>query len=144
MKEIRTIKMVEQTEVKFIANDGKEFVGENAQQECEAYERRMNREKVVEAFNRLNAKQIEVPIAEWWYGDYTRLWKVTLESKKDYYTFVDYLIVEMGVWKGDMSFEEPKEYPYTTLVGAGCEWACEYGSVDQMKSQLEELMKELD
>ena len=143
MKEIRTIKMVEQTEVKFIANDGKEFMGENAQQECETYERRCNKDKVIEAFNRLDVKKIELPVVEWWYGDYSRLWKVTLESKKDYYAFVDYLIEEMGIYKGDMNFEEPKEYPYTTLVGAGCEWAYEYGNVDMMKEQLQKMIEDL-
>ena len=143
MKEIREIKMVEQVNVKFVANDGKEFIGENAQQECETYERRCNSNQVVEAFNRIDAKQIDMPIAEWWYGDDAKLWKVTLESKKDYYAFIDYLIVEWGVYKCDMNFKEPKEYPYTTLVGKGCEWAYEYGSIDQMKEQLQKLMEQL-
>ena len=143
MKEIREIKMVEQVNVKFVANDGREFIGENAQQECEAYERRCNRDKVVEAYNRLDVKEIEMSVVEWWYGDYSRLWKITLESKKDYYAFVDYLIVEMGIYKGDMNFEEPKEYPYTTLVGAGCEWAYEYGTADQMKEKLQKMIEQL-
>lgn len=144
MKEIREIKMVEQTTVTFVAEDGKKFTGENAQQECEVYERRCKKDKVIEAFNRLDVKKIELPVVEWWYGDYTRLWKVTLESKKDYYTFIDYLIVEMGIWEGDMGFEEPKEYPYTTLVGAGCEWAYEYGDVDKMKEDLQKVIEQLD
>jgi hypothetical protein len=144
MKEIKTIKMVEQTEVKFIADDGREFIGENAEYECKTYERRCNRERVIDAFDRLDVQRIDLPLVEFWYGDYTRLWKVTLHSKRDYLAFVDYLIVEMGVYKGDMSFEEPKAYPYTTLVGAGCEWAYEYGGVDQMKEQLNKMMEQLD
>ena len=45
MKEIRTIKMVEQTEVKFVADDGKEFIGENAERDCRDYERQKDKKK---------------------------------------------------------------------------------------------------
>lgn len=144
MKEIREIKMVEQTTITFIAEDGKKFIGENAERECADYERRCNRERVIDAFERLDVKSIDLPIAKWWYGDDASLWKVTLHSKKDYLALTDYLIVGCGVYKGDMNIEEPKEYPYTTLVGAGCEWAYEYGSVEHLREQLSKMMEQLD
>ena len=50
MKEIRTIKFVEQTEVKFVADDGREFIGENAERDCRDYERTQDRKKVEQAF----------------------------------------------------------------------------------------------
>lgn len=142
MKEIRTTKMVEQTEVKFIADDGKVFIGEHAESECATYERRISRENVEKAFERLDVKEIAVPVIEWWYGDYTKLWKVTLHSKKDYLAFTDYLYEVIGVYKGDLTFEEPKEYPYTTLIGAGCEWAYEYSG--NMKEDLQKMIDQLD
>ena len=140
MKEIRITKMVEQTVVKFIAEDGKEFIGEHAENECATYERRMNDEKVKAAFERLDIKEIKVPVAEWWYGDYARLWKVTLNSKKDYLAVIDYLVAIVGVYSGDMNIEEPKEYPYTTLIGAGCEWAYEYSDI---KEDLQKMLEQL-
>lgn len=66
MKEIRTIKMVEQTEVKFIADDGTEFVGENAERDCWEYERQRSECKVKDAFNRLDAKRIDMPLIDWY------------------------------------------------------------------------------
>ena len=52
MKEIRTIKMVEVTDIKFVADDGREFVGTNAENECRTYERQRDENKVKESFNR--------------------------------------------------------------------------------------------
>ena len=66
MKEIRETKMVEQTTIKYVADDGKEFTDKF---ECDSYERRKDTEL-------LNAKlkaimtAIEIPILEWcgWYA----------------------------------------------------------------------------
>lgn len=142
MKEIRTIKMVEQTEVKFIAEDGKEFIGEHAENECATYERRINREKVVDAFNRLDAKILDVSFVQMWYGDYARMWQVTLNSKKDYFTLIDYLIIDQGIYSGDCDIPEPKEYPCTMRIAAGCEWACAYNG--DLKQELQDILAQLD
>lgn len=50
MKEIRETKLVEQTTVKFIAVDGKEFTNEK---ECLTYERRLDEGRVKRAFEKL-------------------------------------------------------------------------------------------
>lgn len=141
MKEIRTTKMVEQTEVKFVADDGREF---STEKECKDYERKCNIDNVIKAFERLDVKKIDIPVIEYWYGDDARLWKVTLYNHADYVAFQDYLDEVVKVWDSDMGIAEPKEYPYTTLVGAGCEWAYEYGSIESMKAKLQTMIEDLE
>lgn len=142
MTKIINTKMVEQTEIKFIANDGKEFIGENAEYECNTYERRLNEDKVKDAFKRLNCINLRTPLIEFFYGDYGDLFQVELTSKQDYYTLIDYLVVCEGCYSNDVHIQEPKEYPCTTLVGLGCEWACEYGG--NLKEELQKLLEKLN
>lgn len=46
MKVVKTVRMVEQVDVEVFADDGKKFVGENAERECVIYERTKDRQKV--------------------------------------------------------------------------------------------------
>ena len=64
MKEIKETKLVEQTTVKFIATDGKEFMGENAEKDCAEYEKRLHMEEIEKRFVNLDRKEIAFPI---WY-----------------------------------------------------------------------------
>ena len=139
MKEIRTIKMVEQTEVKFIADDGKEFIGENAERECCDYERQRNKNSVKEAFNRLDAKQIHLPMVNW-HCDAAETWKIVLNSKQDYFAMTDYFKVVLGCC--DNYTEIPKEFPYTMMVVKGWECFDEY-SYD-LKAELQKALEQLD
>lgn len=141
MTEIRTTKMVEKTEVKFVANDGTEFKGDNAKLECEQYERRVSEDKVKKAFARLDSAYIDIPFATWWYGDDAKLLKVELTSKQDYYTLIDYLVVVDRCYEYKIYLEEPKEYPYTMLVGEGYETASEY--TNDLKEQLQKTLEQL-
>jgi hypothetical protein len=107
MKEIRTIKMVEQTEVKFVADDGKEFVGENAERECRDYERTRDEEKVKQAFERLDAVKLNMPFISWFSDDY-EFWRVVLNSKSDFVAMMDYFNVVWRVYDNDI--KEPSAY----------------------------------
>jgi hypothetical protein len=137
MKESRTIKMVEQTEVKFIADDGTEFIGESAERKCRDYERQSNENKVKKEFERLDKKEIKLPFANWLDNE-VQIWKVTLNSRADYFRLIDYCKITIGDWN-EYFMEEPKSYPYTTIVVTGCEWASEY-----KKDFKEELQKTLE
>lgn len=134
-------KMVEQTTVKYVADDGKEFVGESAKLECECHERRANRTKVEKAFKRLNATELSIPFIEFFYGDESGLLQVELTSKADYYTLIDYLVVVCGCYESDLWIDEPKEYPATKLIARGCEWANEYKN--DLKEQLQKTLEQL-
>lgn len=138
MKEIRTIKMVEQTEVKFIADDGKEFIGENAERECADYERQRSKVRVKEAFERLDAKQINMPMVNW-HCDAAETWKVVLNSKQDYFAMTDYFKVVLGCY--DNYTEAPKEYPCTMIVVKG--WECFDEYRHDLKAGLQKALEQL-
>ena len=138
MKEIRTIKMVEVTDVKFVADDGKVFVGENAERNCRDYERTRDKKKVEEAFKRLDAVELEMPFVDWWSDDYG-FWKIVLNSKNDYYAMMDYFNVVWEVY--DNYIEEPKTYPYTMIVSEACEYVHEYKR--DIKEELQKALEQL-
>lgn len=138
MKEIRTIKMVEQVEVKFVADDGKVFVGENAERECRDYERTCDKKKVEEAFKRLDAIELKMPFVDWWSDEY-EFWKILLNSKNDYYAMMDYFKVVHRVY--DFNITEPTEYPYEMIVSEGCEYVCEYKR--NLKEDLQKALEQL-
>lgn len=138
MKEIRTIKKVEVTEVKFVADDGKEFIGENAEYECKEYERKCDVKKVTERFDRLNGTRIDVPLVNWFCNE-ADIWKITLKSKDDYYSMIDYFeIVEHCC---DDYLEMPKEFPYTMTIIKGYEWIDKYNG--DLKEGLQKALEQL-
>ena len=139
MKEIREIKMVEQVSVKFVADDGKEFVGENAERRCYDYERTRNEKSVKEAFERLDAKEIDMPIVSW-HCDAAETWKIVLNSKQDYFAMTDYFKVILGCC--DIYTEIPKEFPYTMIVVKGWECIGEYEY--DLKLGLQKALEQLD
>jgi hypothetical protein len=138
MKEIREIKMVEQVSVKFVADDGKEFVGENAERDCRDYERTRDEKKVKEAFERLDATKIYMPTVNW-HCDAAETWKVVLNSKRDYIAMTDYFKEVLGCY--DNYTEAPKEYPYTMIVMRGWECFDEYGC--DIKVELQKVLEQL-
>ena len=138
MKEIRTIKMVEQTEVKFVADDGKEFVGENAERDCRDYERQSNRKKVEERFDRLNGVRVNVPVVNW-FSEEADVWRITLNSKDDYYSVIDYFKVVECCYDDYMKM--PNEFPYTMTIIKGYEWVDEY--TGNLKEELEKALEQL-
>ena len=138
MKEIRTIKMVEQVEVKFVADDGKVFVGDNAESNCLSYERQRDRQKVEDAFKRLDAIELTTPFIDW-FNDSCCLWKITLTSKQDYFAMTDYFKVLREVW--DTYVEEPTEYPCTMLIGETYDCLSVYRR--DLKEELQKTLEQL-
>lgn len=138
MKEIREIKMVEQVSVRFVADDGKEFVGENAERDCRDYERTRDKKKVEDAFKRLDSIELKTPFVSW-FGDEYGYRKILLNSKSDFYAMMDYYNVVWDVY--DNSIEEPAEYPYTMIVSEGCDYVCEYQR--DIKAELQKALEQL-
>lgn len=111
MKEIRTIKMVEQTTVKFIAIDGKEFENEN---ECATYERRLNKEKCEKEFRKLKPTLIGIPFTDW--GNQVDVYKITLNHESDIDVIADYLMTDCCYRDVDIYHDKPTEYPCTKIL----------------------------
>lgn len=139
MKEIRTVKMVEVTDVKFVADDGKEFVGENAEVNCMTYERQKNENKVKEAFDRLDAVKVNIPLVNW-FCDEAEVWKIVLESKRDYLAMTDYFKVVDNCY--DNYTEMPREFPYTMTVVVGYDYFDEYK--DDIKGALQKALEQFN
>ena len=111
MKEIRTIKMVEQTFVKYIANDGKEFEDEKV---CANYERRLNKEKCYKEFKKLKPTLISIPFIDW--SSNVEVYKITLKHESDLYIIEDYLKAECHYRDVDICYNKPTEYPCTKFL----------------------------
>ena len=109
MKDIRTVKMVEQVEVKFFADDGKEFATE---QECRVYELKQNQDKLKMMYEALNPICVTSRVLEWFQCD-SGIDIVTVNSQKDYNIVKAYL--KSGSYC-DWDVEEPKEYPKTLTI----------------------------
>ena len=122
MKEMRTTKMVEVTDVKFVADDGKEFVGENAERDCRDYERTKDQNRVKKAFDRVDCTNLNLSFAQW-LGDYS-VYKVKLNSKSDFVAMMDYFNVVEGVY--DNYMREPAAYPHTMIVISSDSYVDEY------------------
>ena len=102
MKEIRETKLVEQTTVKFIAVDGKEFTNEK---ECLAYERRLDREKVTRAFEKLVKEKFRFDFINYFIGGNT-FYLLDLKNVEDFYTVEDYFTINNFF---DIELIEPKK-----------------------------------
>lgn len=135
MKEIRTIKMVESVDIVFVADDGKEFRGENAERDCRAYERTRDKERVKKAFDRLESKVVNIPFLNW-FGEYD-FTIIKLTSRNDFIAMMDYLSVNMGYY--DIDITEPAAYPYNMTVWANCDCCGEYSrNLEEEARQLAE------
>ena len=139
MKEIRTIKMIEQTEIKFVADDGKEFVGDNAERNCRDYERTCSKRKVEEEFKRVDFKELKMPFVNW-FGDEWSYYRAVLNSRRDYVAMMDYFNVVWNVYDNDI--KEPTSYPYTMTISYSCDYVCEYNR--DIKEELEKALAQFN
>lgn len=139
MKEIRTIRMVEQTDVKFVADDGKEFIGENAERECRDYERTRDKKKVEQAFARVDFTELKMPFADW-FSDENGFYKVVLNSKADFVAMNDYFKVVWGVY--DNYIDEPAAYPCSKLIYYSYDSVGDYSR--DLKTELENALAQLN
>ena len=134
MRELRITKLVEQTEVKFIAVDDTEFTN---QFECEQYERRLDEDKLIASFKKLDVQHIPHNIVRFFCGDDTSLFKVTLYNYRDWVTLTDYLEAVDNI--NDNNLIEPTEFPHTTIVASGYEWAYDYDETT-LREELEKAL----
>lgn len=138
MKEIRTIKMVEVTDVKFVADDGTEFIGENAERECRDYERTCDAKRVEKAFQRLDITELKMPFITW-FDDELAFYKVQLNSKSDFTALTDYFEVVRDCYN---YIEAPTSYPYTMIVYNGAEYVCEY--TRDIKAEMQKALEQFN
>lgn len=120
MKEIRTVKMVESVEIKFFADDGKEFATEH---ECRMYELRQDEAKLKMMYEELNPIFVKSDVTDWFCCD-SRLDIVTVKSQRDYNIVKAYLKHSSYV---DFEVEEPKEYPKTLAIYWSDGYVCQAG-----------------
>lgn len=138
-------KMVEQTNIKFIADDGTEFIGENAEQKCKEYERTQNNEKVIREFKKLNPKWIDIPLVEW-VGCENEVISVTVKSEVEFETTVrDYYYIKSPNYMDFEGFDnkKPKEFPANIVLVSGCEWVDVFGSETDLKAALHKAIEQL-
>jgi hypothetical protein len=146
MKEIRKIKMIEVEEVKFIADDGKEFIGDNAENECKLYERTRNEEKVEKEFNKLRPKWINIPLIDW-VGCENEIISVTVNDEVDFnITVRDYFYIKSPNYMDLSAFEskKPTEYPANIVLVSGYEWVDIFGSKEDLKEALMKTIEQLN
>lgn len=147
MKEIRTTRLVEQTEVKFIADDGKEFFGNNAEAECRRYERIQNEEKVINKFKKLKPKWIDVPLVDWVGCGENEVISVTVNDEIEFDTTVkDYYYIKSPDYMDFSGFEskKPKEFPANIVLVNGYEWVDIFGSETDFIEALKKTMEQLN
>lgn len=142
MTKLVETKMVEQTNIKFIADDGREFATET---ECKNYERTQNEEKVINEFNRLNPKWIDVPIVDWFSCE-NEVISVTVKSEIEFNTTVrDYYYIKSPRYMDFECFEskKPKEFPADIVLVSGCEWVDIFGSNEDLKEALQKTIEQI-
>jgi hypothetical protein len=140
MKEIRETKLVEQTTVKWVANDGKEF---STERDCAAYERRCDAKKCEKEYQKLHPKYLDIPFVDW--GGNCTVEIVTMETERDYDTIVDYF-VSLTQWMDWSGLEEnkPTEFPCTKVIVSGEEWVqFSLWTVDDVRDKLLDAVKQL-
>ena len=109
MKEIRTVKMVESVEVKYFADDGKEFATE---QGCRVYELRQDKEKLKMMYEELNPICVKSDVLDWFCCD-SGLDFVTVSSQRDFSIVKAYF---GGGKYCDWDVKEPEAYPSTLTI----------------------------
>jgi hypothetical protein len=112
MKEIRETKLVEQTTVKWVANDGKEF---STERDCAAHERRCDTEKCEKEYKKLHPKYLDIPYIDWCGNCTVEI--VTMESERDFDVIVDYFAsVSDYMDISDLERSKPTEFPCAKVV----------------------------
>lgn len=138
MKHYVETKLVEQKTEKWFADDGKEFDNEK---DCVVYERRKNEEKVVKEFKKLKPKFFDIPILEWFYGCDAEVVSVKLNDEYDFDIVQDYFAVKSS-WMdlSAMVEKKPTEYPCELVFASGCEWVDIYGTLQDFKDNMTEML----
>ena len=141
MKHLIETKMVEQKTEKWFADDGKEFDNEK---DCVVYERRKNEEKVVKEFKKLKPQFLNIPILDWFMGADVEIVYFNLKDEYDFIDVEDYCAIKSSYM--DMCGlikKKPTEYHCNILIVSGYEWIDIYGTKNELKDELKELVEKI-
>ena len=140
MTKVIETKMVEQTTVKFIAEDGKEFVGDFAEVECKSYELYKNRNKVADKFMRLCPVTLIPNITEWVNSNAIyRL--IRLETERDFEeTLMEYAEVDFED-SYNLREAKPKSFPCDVVLFEDDGYIGIYGTKEKFISELEDTLQ---
>ena len=144
MTKLVETKMVEQTSIKFIADDGMEFATEA---ECKAYERTQNEDKVINEFKKLNPKWLNVPLVDWVGCGENEVISVTVKNEIEYdITVRDYYYIKSPKYMDFSCLEskKPKEFSADIVLVSGYEWVDIFGSKEDFKRALMETIEQLN
>lgn len=115
MKVVKTVKMVEQVDVEVFADDGKKFVGENAEMECAVYERTKDRQKVENEFKKLKPVWLELDPVDIVDGD-VEVIAVTVKDEFDYDITVKDYVSDQWVDLDNLNYGKPKQFPADIVI----------------------------
>lgn len=140
MREIITIKMVEQTTKKYIAEDGKEF---DTELECAKYELKKRTDEVEFRFNLLNTKRFDIPLLDGYKAEGC-VYRITFENRSDVVAFVDYYQLHgYSMYEIKDMVKQIKTYPYTICVDEGYDSVYFFDEAQLLKD-LKELINHLE
>ena len=128
MKEIRETKMVEQTTVKFVADDGKEF---DDSLECEIYEAKKNR-KLLFAKLSVFMHQVKLPFFDWLYY---KVYELTPRNEED--------LINLYSYYGDLYWDGFEEMCKQCPIGETVTLVCNDDWMNFYKANVNDEIKEL-
>lgn len=140
MKEVITVKMVEQTTKKYIADDGKEF---DKEVECKRYELEKRTNEVKKRFDLLDKTSIDIPVLDGYKGEGC-VYKITFYNREDVNALVDFYIVHRFYM--DYVYDQVKKityFPYTTIVDEGYD-SIYFLDEDILRKDVEKMFLQLD
>lgn len=126
MKKIKKIEVIVSNKTTaWIAEDGTEFVGDNAKRSCFRYELKNNRAYCYEEYRKLNPTLLDGHFIRYIGPDAT-IAIVNLKSSKDYDIFKQYTLHECNISDRSYDIEEPKRYPYNMIALRYPDYVSEY------------------
>lgn len=137
MKEIIETKWVEQKTVKYVADDGREFIDER---DCRSYELSQDRDKIKLMYESLNPVTAGSNVMDWFESGAT-VDVVVSHSERDFDIIKAYF--ESVCFEIDLA--EPNEYPHRHVIFSSENYASEPGfTVKQMHDDFVKLAKVLE
>ncbi len=140
MKEVITIKMVEQTTTKYIADDGKTF---DKEKDCKEYELSRKRKDVEARFNLIEKQKIDIPMLCDYKGEGC-IYKITFNSREDINALVDYYT--LCHFYMDYVYDAVNKvtsFPFTTLMDEGYD-SIYFFDEDTLRKDIAKLIEQLD
>lgn len=140
MKVVKTVRMVEQVDVEVFADDGKKFVGENAEMECLVYERTKDRKKVENEFKKLKPVWLNIDLVEM--VNDAEIVAVTVKDEFDYDITVKDYVRDKWVDLDNFDHDKPKQFPADIVIAITDCWVA-VQSKEKIVSNLENELAKL-